>query len=725
MMEDKVIGISVGSKNTIIGTYANGLFKVILSDTSSRTIPTVISFGDKERNFGDIAFNKNRVNFKSTIIYPNRWLGIKSNNSLKEEEAKYANISPVQNNENDSLGFNIHIKGQRIFHYPEVIMGSFFNKIKNIWLNQNIYTENIVISIPDYCTVQEREAMLNSIKISGLNCLALLNESSAIAINYAFQKLKELNPTIPRIVCFIDLGHSQLTIFYAEFTTKVIKVLSVSSERFCGARDMDYLIAEKISYDFQKKTGVDILDLPKAKISLMNTVNKIRKTLTVNKEGTISIDEIVKGQDLVHNLTRDNMEQIISPVLQKFENLCINSLKKLGKLGYNINYLHSVEMVGDTLRTPCLEKIINNVYKKDLSKTLIPDECIVRGCALFAMMNSYNNYQLQKFYIQHYNPYSIILEYPEIKNGQVTNTCLTIFEEGDNFPNTKKFLLKRNSLGFVNDIKIRFLYPNTKELEPFNDKLIQEYMLHIPPNNNNNDIELEYELNINCIPKLIKATILNEKIKIDLIKQNFGISQEKLENFQNEEIGRDENDLIMKEVIAYKNDLEDYIYKLRDKINSEKAKGLFNDKEKENLVEEMDKVMQWLYSNDEDLYNIHKLEERSKNMKQLGDIFLSKLYDWDGIKQYLTKMETLLYEKLAYFASMEEQIKRGEKKDMTIETINKINEYIQKEFNNFEAKMYEIDIADKTKAPKINVNDIENMINTFNDNINKMEKGQK
>ena len=258
--------------------------------------------------------------------------------------------------------------------------------------------------------------------------MALLNESSAIALNYAFQKLKELNPTSPRIVCFIDLGHSQLTIFYAEFTTEIIKVLSVSSERFCGARDMDYLIAEKISYDFQKKTGVDILDLPKAKISLMNTVNKIRKTLTVNKEGTISIDEIIKGQDLVHNLTRDNMEQIISPVLQKFENLCINSLKKLGKLGYNINNLHSVEMVGDTLRTPCLEKIINNVYKKDLSKTLIPDECIVRGCALFAMMNSYNNYQLQKFYIQHYNPYSIILEYPEIKNGQVTNTCVTIFE---------------------------------------------------------------------------------------------------------------------------------------------------------------------------------------------------------------------------------------------------------------------------------------------------------
>ena len=67
-----VLGISVGSRNTVIGTYKNGVFKIILSDTSARTIPTVISFNDKERNFGDIAFNQNRANFKSKIIYPNR-----------------------------------------------------------------------------------------------------------------------------------------------------------------------------------------------------------------------------------------------------------------------------------------------------------------------------------------------------------------------------------------------------------------------------------------------------------------------------------------------------------------------------------------------------------------------------------------------------------------------------------------------------------------------------
>ena len=612
---------------------------------------------------------------------------------------------------NNSLGFNIDIKGEKTFHTPEIIMGSFFNKIKNIWVNQNIYTHNIVISIPDYYTIYEREAMLNSIYISGLNCLSLLNESSAISINYAYKELSTLNENIPRLVCFIDFGHSHLTICYTEFTKKTIKVLSVSSERFCGARDMDYLIAEKISYEFQKQNGIDLFDSPKAKISLMNNINKIRKNLTVNKEGTISIDEIVKGRDLVHNLTRENMEEIIKPILLQFTNLCFESLKKLQNLGYTVNNIHSVEMVGDTLRTPCFSEIIKQIYKKELSKTLIPDECIVKGCTLFALMHlpNYPNFRLQNFFIKHYNPYEIFLENPNMK----------IFEEGINFPTTKKF--KINNQNQANEFKLKFIYNNTRELNCFNDKLIQEYKINIPYNNYNN-AEFEYELNTNCIPKLKKVTLQNENIKFDLIKQNYGLTHDVLELYRNEESARDENDLIMKEVIGYKNSLEEYIYKIREKLNSVNLNGKFTQKEKDTLNEEMDKIMNWLYSDDEDLYKIDKLEEKSKNLEKLGDSFYMKINDWSEIKLYLGNMETLLYEKLTYFASLEDEIKKGKRKDITLDKINKINEYIQKEFNNYEQKAYEIDVADKTKPPKFNVQDIQNMITSFNNNIEKMKK---
>ena len=704
-MNDDIIGINIGSKNTVVGAYIKGSFKIILSESSARSIPTVISFGDNDRNYGDIAFNSNRSKFKSTIIYPNRWLGINYNNTLKEEEEKYANLSPVKNEFDNSLGFKINIKNQKVFYTPEVIMGSFLNKLKNIWLKENIYTDNIVISVPDYYTAYERQAMLDSINISGLNCFSLLNESSAIAIHYAFQKLKELDS---RIVCFIDFGHSHLTISYAQFTKKEIKILLVNSERFCGARDLDYLIAEKISYEFQKQNGEDLLDSPKAKISLMNAINKERKKLTVNTEGNISIDEIIKGKDLTFDLSRKNMEKIISPILTKFENLCKSSLKQLEKMGVYTKNIHSVEMVGDTLRTPCFLNIIKNVYQKDLSKTLIPDECIARGCALYAMMNL-PNYQIQKFFIKHYNPYYIIL------NHNLSETIL--FQEGENFPMRKDFIVKNTQ----NDIRLKFLYGNDIN-NIFKDNLINEYNVNFPFNNYNIEFKFQYELDRNCIPKLIIFPLQVQNIKIDLIKQNYGLTIDVLNYYKNEEIGRDENDLIMKDIKSYKNYIEEYIYKLREKINSENIKEIITQNEKDNMILEMDKLMNWLYSKDEGLNNINILEEKSKIVKSLGEVFYSRLNGWEQIKQSLKKYESLLYEKLAYINTLEEKVKKGENVGLTLDDINKINEYIQKEFNNYEKKMYEFDIADKSKASNFNVNDIENMINSFINQLELMSK---
>ena len=213
----------------------------------------------------------------------------------------------------------------------------------------------------------------------------------------------------------------------------------------------------------------------------------------------------------------------------------------------------------------------------------------------------------------------------------------------------------------------------------------------------------------------------NGNIKFELINQNFGIHKEYLDIYHNEEMGRDEKDLIMKDIIAYKNSIEEYIYKMRENINSDKLKEHFSQKEKDDLILEMDNLMEWLYSNDEGLYNINTLEEKSKKMKNLGDLFFSRLNGWEDIKQLLGKMETLLFEKLADFTSMEDEIKNGNKSELTLNDINKIKEYIQKEFNNYEGKMYEIEIADKSKVPKMTVNDIQNMIDSFNNNIEKMK----
>jgi len=724
-MSKEIIGINVGSKNTIIGTYEKGRFKIIPSGTSSRTIPTVISFSGLERTFGETALNKNRANYKSTIIYPNRWFGMKKNYPFFEYEAKFANISPIQNPlySGNLIGFNINIEGNKIFYLPEEIMGAFFSKIKSIWLNNNINTNNIVISIPDYSTVQERKAMLDSLYISGLDCIALLNESSAISINYAFQKMKEFENN-KRTVAFIDLGHSQLTIFYAEFTKESINILSVTSERFCGARDLDYLIAEKLSYEFQKKYGIDLLDSPKAKISLMNAVNKARKNLTVNKDETISIDEIIKGKDLVDNLTRENMEQIIQPIISKFENICKNSIIKAEKVGVNINNLYSVEMVGDTLRTPCITQIIKNIYKKDLSKTLIPDECISRGCCLFAMMNS-PHYLTQNFSIRHYNPYPIFLE--------CQGKDVKVFSEGDKYPSTKMVKIPGDVFDFSRqEIYIRIVYQNIPELNYLKDKVIQEYKIILPyPNNIKiTKIELLYDLDINCLPKLFKATMYNSfnnvmNLNFELIKENFGLSKDSLDYLKFQEIERDKKDLIIKESITYKNSLEEYIYNTRDKMDKKgQFEGYYTPQEKEKLIDEMDKLMKWLYSDDKDIYNIIKLEQNSLPMKSISEPIYSRYNEWKQLNEQYNIMKQLITEKTSYYTSLEDKIKKGEVTDINInfDKISKIQQIIQQEFNNLEVIIYQTDKEQKIKMPSIKSNDVQNLINKFNKKIENILK---
>ena len=111
-MSKDIIGLNIGSKNTIIGTYKNGTFEIVVSETSARSLPTAVSYNDRERNFAELSMHTNRSNYKRTIIYPNRWLGIQKNWPFVQEEEKYAYINPRED-KTGKLGFNIEYKGQK------------------------------------------------------------------------------------------------------------------------------------------------------------------------------------------------------------------------------------------------------------------------------------------------------------------------------------------------------------------------------------------------------------------------------------------------------------------------------------------------------------------------------------------------------------------------------------------------------------------------------------
>ena len=515
-MSKDIIGINIGSKNTVIGTYKKGIFQIVLSETSARILPTVVSYNDRERNFAELSMHTNRSNFKRTVIYPNRWLGMQKDWPFRNEEAKYAYTKPVED-KTGRLGFNIDYKGKKEIYTPECLMGLFFSKLQTIWLRENINTKDVVVSVPDYYTAHERKAMLESVEIGGLNCTALLNESSAITFAYAFQKMKEFDDEKPRTVGFIDLGHSSCSIFFSQFTKKSVKVISVTGERFCGAREFDYLIAQKLSEEFENKYGCNPMEAPKCRIRLIDTITKVRKSLTVNKEISIQVDSLMEGEDLFHNLTRDEFDKIIDPVVKKFENLCKIAIEKFEKeTKMKIGNIHSIEMVGDTVRTPIILETIKKAFGKEISKTLVPDECIARGCALYAMMNS-PYYTLQNFSFNHYNPYKIEMEYPFVtKDGKEIIKKLEIIKSGDiDLPANKTITFTNTQLPNKDIIPLKFYYIDDPNINWLPNKLLSSYNIRLKKNKEKDwKFLLKYCLDINGIPKLVESKLVETKMEM-------------------------------------------------------------------------------------------------------------------------------------------------------------------------------------------------------------------
>ena len=774
-MAQSVLGISIGSQNTVISTFKSGIVNVILSDSSNRQIPTVTSYNDRERNIAELALQTNKSNFKRTIISPNRWLGIQKNwQNYISEESKFSNIPPIIS-PNGKIGFQINYKGKNEFYSPESLLGLFLNKLQNNWLREKIITDDIVISIPDYYTVYERKAMIESIEISNIQCTSLINESSAISLAYGLFRLKEFDDEKERIVGFVDMGHSKTTIFFGSFTKKKMKVISVTSERFCGGRDFDYLLAKQISEDFKKKFNCDPMSSPKVRIRLIDTISKIRKTLTVNKDAHINIDNLMDGEDLTYTLTKEDFEKIINPTAEKFRNLCLKSLKHLTEEAkINLDKVHSIEMVGCAVRTPIIQNIIKEVFGKEISKTLLPDECLSRGCTLFAAMNS-PFFSVKNFEFEHHNPYTIIMEYPFLtKKGESVIRTHKIIKQGENIPGEKSIKFTNTQVPNIDIVPLKFYY-DENEVDWMDNKLLNVYNVKLPKKKEEKwELRLKFLLDLNCIPSLTNAeiketyteevevkkekkeekkeeekkeekkeeekkeeekkeekkeeekkeykTVVKDKyqdLKVERIDCLFGTPQGIINQLKEKENTQLKEDLEFKKVLEKKNELEQYIYKTREKMESA-FKEYITPNEQNELPNLMNTLYNWLYSEDEEIFNLKKLEEKSKDMLNIGNKLYSRFNNWIHLKENLEILNNSITKIKNAVKNQLDLIEKQQPCILSKEDFDKLKVLIE----NAEKKLldsknkYEEGI--KTEEPNINYNDIADYKKNLVDNVKKV-----
>jgi molecular chaperone DnaK (HSP70) len=166
----------------------------------------------------------------------------------------------------------------------------YLKKLAVFFERDGIVSKDVVLSCPSYFTNTERQAILDAAEIAGFKCIRLLNEGTAAALTYGFFKKADLPKDSDKYVAFVDLGHSKTTITISAFRQGEMKILASHSERNIGCRNIDYILVDKFGEEFNKKFGCDPRKNIRARLRMLETIEKQRMILSAILETTLIIE---------------------------------------------------------------------------------------------------------------------------------------------------------------------------------------------------------------------------------------------------------------------------------------------------------------------------------------------------------------------------------------------------------------------------------------------------
>ena len=526
-----MLGINIGSLNSTvtIGHQQQSalLFKteLLLSETSARTCPSIISFGESHRVIGDQAALVLRKNIKSSFQYINRFIGFDPKTPFSSTELQnYYYVGDSYDPQTNKFSYTINGQKQQIS--PEEIVTSYLHLLYNSYIVQkNLKPECIVFSVPDYFTCSQKNEYLQIAESIGIkNDIHLVNESSAITLYFGYKKYKEyfirknqgksatVDPSITKYILFIDAGHSKVTFVLSKLAYNLFTVLDTATIPFLGGRDFDLAIYKYCCEKFNTDNGIDISKNDKTKLRLLTPITKARKTLTVNKDAQISVDSISDDIDFSLLLTRENFEKLIEDKVSLFKNELINFINRNKKNYPNID-ITNVEMAGELMRTPILEKAVKDICKIEMSKTILTDECLSVGCSLYGALLK-GVFPIKNFKgIYHLNHYSIN---SSINNGPIEEFVSNHYQ----IPEFKSFTFDKNLM--QNNINVAF-YHNKNEIKDYS----------YTESNDNNVLLVAYD--IICSEIFKKYQNINQ-LKVTFLIDNIGeVHINKLESVINKD----------------------------------------------------------------------------------------------------------------------------------------------------------------------------------------------
>lgn len=369
----KIIGIDLGTTNSCVAVMEGNEPVVIPNSEGRRTTPSVVGFTESgERKVGDPAKRQAITNPKNTVFSIKRFMG----ETWDQVQTEIKRV-PYVVSKGDNNTPRVNISGK--LYSPQEISAMVLQKMKKTaedYLGQEI--REAVITVPAYFSDSQRQATKEAGEIAGLQVKRIINEPTAAALAYGLDKKnKDLK------VAVFDLGGGTFDISILELGEGVFEVKSTNGNTHLGGDDFDHKVIDWLADEFQKDEGLDLRKDPMALQRLKEASEKAKIELSSSMETEINLPYImpVDGvpKHLVKKLTRAKFEQLIDNLMQSTIPPCQKALQDAGMKASDID---EVILVGGSTRIPAVQKLVRELFGKEPSKGVNPDEVVAIGAAI-------------------------------------------------------------------------------------------------------------------------------------------------------------------------------------------------------------------------------------------------------------------------------------------------------------------------------------------------------
>ena len=370
----KIIGIDLGTTNSVVAVMEGSEPKVIINEEGNPTTPSVVAFTKEgEILVGQVAKRQAIANPENTIFSVKRFMG----RSFEEvsEEMKMVPYKVAKGPKND---VRIEIQGKQ-YSAPE-ISAMILQKLKKsaeAYLGETV--TDAVITVPAYFNDAQRQATKDAGKIAGLDVKRIINEPTASALAYGLDKNKD------HMIAVYDFGGGTFDVSILEVGDNVVEVKATSGDTHLGGDNLDQRIIDWLVTEFRKDSGIDLSKDSMALQRLKEAAEKAKMELSSTNETDINLPFVTADasgpKHLNMKLSRAKFESMVDDLLVRTQEPCKKAMKDAGLTSDNI---HEAVLVGGSTRIPKVQELVKSLFGKDPHRGVNPDEVVALGAAVQA-----------------------------------------------------------------------------------------------------------------------------------------------------------------------------------------------------------------------------------------------------------------------------------------------------------------------------------------------------